>query len=190
MEGEIRFGLLDNYKSVEGSRQDETEGEASFSWDQKAPQIIFNKTTGEAVGRAESDQNIQYSGTSLNHHYILCTSHPEADIDVLKRKFGPFVVRIADPLVLLERITSIWESNDWALREAFVVPVVYNKGGMLEPNPYLIGPRHYSYAQKLPSFEEECEFRYVLTCTVDTNRKLPDHLITNVGDCRDICTLI
>ena len=77
--GEIRFGLLDYYRTVEGCRKDESEGLVSFSWTLKAPQIMIDKPTGEVVGHAESNQNIRYRGFSLNPYFILCTSHPKVD---------------------------------------------------------------------------------------------------------------
>lgn len=72
---------------------------------------------------------------------------------------------------------------------AFIAPVVYNKDGLLEPDPYLIAPFHYSYSQKLKSYEDEKEFRYVLGCKVDADREWEDSLTLTLGDCGDICSL-
>ncbi len=191
VEGEIRFGLLDRYKTIEGSRKDEAEGRVSFYWNLKAPQLRIDRKTREVVDRTESDQNIHGSGLSLNRYYILCTSHPEADLAVLSEKFGRFVVRINDPLSLLQRIRAIWQKHQLALDDdsAFVAPVVYNKNGLLEPDPYLIAPAGYSYSQKPSSFEQEREFRYVLICSVDDKRTFENFITLTVGDCSDICSL-
>ena len=189
--GKIRFGLLDRYRTIEGLRKDEREGQVSFYWNQKAPQIIIDKKTRQVVGQAVSDKNIHCSGVSTNPYYILCTSHPEADTRILAEKFGQFIVRINDPIALLERIKAAWQSHRWALHGyAFIVPVVYNKDGLVEPNPYLIAPWGYTYSQKPKSFEEEKEFRYVLECTVDTERTLENKLTLSLPDCSDICSFI
>src|SRR5271167_481454 len=114
--GEIRFGLLEYYQTVEGSRQDDMEGHASFEWN--------------LASRGESYQNVHYSGSSLNPYFIFSASHPEADSRALAEKFGQFAVRINDPSALLERIKECWKGHGWALEGcAFIAPVEYNKGG-------------------------------------------------------------
>jgi hypothetical protein len=188
--GEIRVGLLSHYRVVEGARQDGQEGLVSFEWNKKAPQIIIDKTTRQVVGHAESNQNIHYTGSSLNAQFILSTSHPDADKQILKDKFGNFLVCVNDPKTLLERIKVAWQKHPWALDgHAFVVAAVYNKDGVVEADPYLIAPPHYSYCQKAASFQDEREFRYVLTCSVDMRRKMDEHVTLSVGDCSDILTL-
>jgi hypothetical protein len=187
--GQIRFGLLDSYRTVEDRRKDETEGCVSFYWNKKAPQIVIEN--GRIVAHAESDQNIHYSGPSINPHFVLCTSHPDADPLVLKEKFGRIVVSINDPATLLSRIKNAWANHAWAFEGcAFVAPVVYNKGELLEPNPGLVGPPEYSYSQKprVP-FQEEREYRYILLCSIDTKRALTEHLFLTIPDCSDILAL-
>ena len=94
LEANLRFGLLDKYRTIEGSLGDPTEGRVSFEWNVKAPEILFDRKTGKAIGQGQSGKNIHYGGSSLNPYYILCTAHPEVCIPDLKQKFGPFVVRI------------------------------------------------------------------------------------------------
>jgi hypothetical protein len=188
--GEIRVGLLSHYRSVEGARRDAQEGLVSFDWNKKAPQILIDKLTGQVVGQAESNQNIHYTGSCLNPRYILCTSHPDVDKPLLKEKFGNFVVWIKDPKTLLERIKAAWQKHPWALDgHGFIAAAVYNKDGVVEADPYLIAPPHYSYCQKAASFHKEREFRYVLTCSIDVERKMNDSETLSVGDCSDILTL-
>lgn len=189
--GQIRFGLLDYYKKIEGARQDEKEGQVSFFWDLKAPTVIIDSNTRQIIGHAESNQNISYRGSSINPYYIVSTSHPDVNKQLLAKKFGYFIVRINDPQALLERIKVAWQQHDWALNDhVVIVPTEYNKDEVLEPNEYLIPPHEYSYCQKPPSFSDEQEFRYVLVCRIDTKRTLNNHLTLNVGDCRDICTIV
>jgi hypothetical protein len=190
LKGEIRFGLLDYYRKIDGSRQDDKEGHVSIYWNQKAPQVIIDKNTGEIIGESVSNQNIHCMGTSLNPYYILSTAHPEGDIELLKKKYGQFIVRINDPLALLKRIKLAWRDHYLAFNgRAFVIPAVYNKDEVLDPDPYLLSPPQYSYSQKPSSSMEDQEYRYVLVCSVYVQRKLEDSITIDVRDCSDICSL-
>ncbi len=189
--GQIRCGLLSYYRDIEGTRQDDKEGQVSFAWTQKAPQFQIDNQTGLLLGPTESNRNIRYRGSSLNPYYIVSTSSPDGNRDVLMDRFGRFTVLISDPLALLERIRAAWREHDWALNgNAVIVPVDYNKDELIAANEYLIAPPHYSYSQKPLSFCVEREFRYVLTCSIDVNRNLNDHLPLDVGDCADICRFL
>ena len=190
LNGEIRFGLLDVYRTIEGSRRDETEGRVSFSWNKKATEILIGEESNQIIAVRESDQNIHCSSSSMNRYYIMCTSHPDANVKYLAEKFGPFMVRIDDPLSLLERVKREWQSNGLAQKDgARIAQVEYNKDGLLEPDPYLTVPVHYSYSQKPTSDKQDREFRYVLTCKVDVNRTWEEFLTVRVDDCSDICSL-
>jgi hypothetical protein len=109
--GEMRFGLLQHYRAIEGSRQDETEGEASIRWnlEDENPNL----------------HNVTYSGSSLNLYYVLCTSHPTV-CRCQHAKFGLFTVRINEPLTLLKRICAVWKEDVRASSDAFITPVLYN----------------------------------------------------------------
>jgi hypothetical protein len=186
--GQIRCGLLSYYRDIEGTRQDDKEGQTSFSWAQKAPQFQIDNQTGHLLGPTESNQNIRYRSTLLNPCYIVSTSSPDVGKNILTDRFGPFTVLISDPLALLERIRAVWRNHDWALNDGVViVPAEYNKDEVLAANKHLRAPPHYSYSQKPPMFSVEIEFRYVLTCSFDVNLRLEDHLTLDVGGCADIC---
>ena len=171
--GQLRFGLLDYYRRIEGPRRDEKEGLVSGVW-----------------GEIESAQNICYRGQSMNPFYILCASHPDVELPMMTKKFGAFVVRISDPIALLERIRSIWRKHPLAFADnARIAPVVYDKDELLKRDPYLHVPPDYSYSQKPKANSCEQEFRYVLTCS-DTKRNLRNDVTLDVGNCRDICMLL
>jgi hypothetical protein len=109
----------------------------------------------------------------------------------LTAEFGRHVVRISDPVVLLEPIGAAWQDNPWASASpAFIAPVAYNKDGLLEPNPPLIAPPQYVDSQKPVRFEEEREFRYVLPCSVPSRSAVSDYLPLKLPDCSDICCLV
>jgi hypothetical protein len=190
LKGEVRFGLLSYYKKIEGVRRDKKEGQASFFWNKAAPQITIDLRSNQIIDRGESDQNIRYRGFSINQRYILCTSHPEADANKLKKEIGTFIIRIKQPLVLLNKIKEAWKNHPFSLNGSTELkPVVYNRDGLLEPDPYLIAPADYSYTQKSKLDEYQKEYRYVLTCTVNTDRVYEDHITIKLEGCDEICCL-
>jgi len=170
--GKVRFGRLDYYKTIEDSRRDEAEGTAAFDWNTSHP--------------------VHYEGVSLNSHLVLCTAHPEVEKSILIERWkSPFIVRINDPMALLERINAVWRADSRASGLCVIYPVEYNKGEALEPTPSLIPPANYSYCQKprIP-FDIEREFRYVLTCKIDADWVSEDrdqHICLTLPDCSDIC---
>src|SRR5262249_42154538 len=147
-----------------------------------------------------SDQNIHYSGTSMNPHFIVSMAHPNVDRKILASKYGQFIVEVKDPQILLERIKTAWREHPWSLNGyAVLEEVVYNKDESLEPNEYLISPLNYDYIQKpkssgegeeFKSYEDDMEFRFVLECSSDANRTLEDHLDLTLPDCSDIASLM
>ncbi len=187
--GAIRLGLLEGYRRAEDARKDETEGTVRHHWKLQSP--------------------VCCERSSMNPYFILCTSHPEADRRALTERFGPYIVRMNDPMELLNRLELAWRKHSLASGRCIITPVVYNKDTLLDPTPGLLPPPAYSYSQKPKSFEVEREFRYVLTCTADAVKlrtfaigedraapapdrltpRLPDHVTLELPDCSDICSL-
>jgi len=162
---------------AEGLRKDETEGIVRGAW--RLPNPVY------------------FERSSMNNYYILCTSHPETDSQVLA-EFGSYVVRINNPGELLKRIETTWQRHPLASGRCTIAPVVYDKDTLLDPTPGLLPLAAYSYSQKPKSFEAEREWRYVLTCTADLLKlkalvgeglPLEDYLTLHLPDCRDICSM-
>jgi len=172
MAGDIRFGLLQYYRQMEGRRGDETEGEGYFQWN-------LNATNPDL-------HNVNYSLSSLEPYYVLCCSHPEVCKCHLTKEFGSFIVCINDPLRLLDRICTIWNGDDRASFPPFITPALYNKGELVEPH---FAPPCLVYAQKPPSYSQDREYRYVLECKPEAKQK-DDFLTLKVGACTDICSLV
>jgi hypothetical protein len=188
MAGAIRFGVLEYYRGIENSRRDDGEEQLSPYFRVKAPQLIIEKQPGRMIGVAESDKNIHSMVSSLNRYYILCASHPEVNISSLAQKYGRFVVRINNPLVLLERV-KVWQSHDLALEgSADIAPEEYTKDELRDADPYLVSPPHLTYSQKRKSYEEDREYRYLLQCKVGPKRTWESHLTITLADCGDICS--
>ena len=149
------------------------------------------RRTRRTLAITESDKNIRSTVSCLNRHYVLCTTHPDADACSLGKKYGRFVVRINSPLVLLERIKVAWQSHELALEGcAFMCAVEYTKDELRDADPLLLSPPHLTYSQKPRSYEEDREYRYVLQCKVDVKRAWRTHLTLTLPDCGDICSAL
>jgi hypothetical protein len=169
IQGKIQVGLLTAYRQAEdAARRDDSEGYVSFDWE----------------GR-----NIRYRGQSLNNFYILCMSGP----GVMRANMAPkgnYCVRVDDPLILRDRIHIAWNTHECALNgNVRLVQIEYNKGEAIASNVNLIAPQDYVFSQKPPSFSQEKEFRYVLTCGIDVARKFENTLLLDIGNCSDICCM-
>jgi hypothetical protein len=174
--GRARFGRLEVYKRIEGSRRDETEGIAASTWNTR-PNPIHSRTS------------------SLNTYFVLCTAHPDADRSALSERFGEHVVRINNPLLVQDRIDAVWRGQPRALGGCKLVTMAYDKGELREPAPYLIPPHDDIYRQKPrlspdgTDYTIKKEIRYVLTSTVDPDNPIGDYLCLSLPDCSDICEL-
>ncbi len=185
LDGEIRFGNIKRYKEIEGDRKDESEGKASFYWNQKAPSVTINKKSLKIVENGESNQNISFEATFLNPVYILSTSEESVNIDELKRRFGAYIVRINKPSLFLEQLKKTDTNHPIGTVE--LKKVIYNKNGLMEPNPLLQAPSDYSYIQKPEVYKVEKEYRYVLICKFQKGRLYEDYITLQIKYCQEIC---
>ena len=125
--------------------------------------------------------------TSLDRYYVVCTAHPEASVSHLTQ-YGRFMVRINNPLALLERIKVAWEGYDHA-NGAFVAPVIYTKDELRDPDPLFLSPPELVYSQKPRSYEKDREYRYLIKRRFDVRRMVCEtHLTLTLPNCEDICS--
>ena len=168
--GSARFGVLEYYREIEDVRRDASEGRSSVYF--RAPHPIHSTVT------------------SLNRYYILSTAHADADVSLLVRKYGRFIVRINNPLALLERVRVAWQQHELAIDGgAFIAPVEYTKDERRDADPLFLSPVHLTYSQKHRLYEKDREYRYLLKCKVDVKRLWEPHLTLTLPDCEDICTV-
>jgi hypothetical protein len=162
--------VLEYYRGIEDARKDETEGQSS---------VYF-------PGR---DAPVHSTITSLHRYYILCTTHPEVNVADMAKKYGPFMVQIDQPLVLLERIKAAWRAHPLAQNDgAFVAGVEYTKDDLREADRFYLSPPHLVYLQKRRIDAPDREYRYLLKTKVDAERNWEPHRYLTIPDCRDICS--
>jgi hypothetical protein len=76
LRGHVRLGLMQHYRSIEGSRRDDSEGKSQFFWKVPGPRNVIDAETGDVIRQDPSDLNIDYGGLTITPYYILCTSLP------------------------------------------------------------------------------------------------------------------
>ena len=140
--GLIRLGLMTSYTEIEDQcRQDHGEGESSW--------YVSN-------GHVTGDQ--------INQMYLLCTASPDVDLKHL-RKYGDWVVRINDPICLMNDlcVAAPVNTNMKLLGQCKLEQVKYNKGEVLNLDPDSGEAYKLPYTQKPSSYQGDHEYRYVIT---------------------------
>lgn len=137
--GRFRLGRLDAYQHIEDTaRSDNSEGMGHF---------------------------VSPDGTSMhfelsNPTYLLCCSGVDVDIAFLRRKMGPFVVRITQPTKLISLIDDfLKEKRIKTFGGVKGALVRYNKGQIVCDELNAADRALLSLSQKPPCFAEEHEYR-------------------------------
>lgn len=158
--GKVRLGALRQYQGIEDAkRRDSTEGEAHVRFRDIVTRIHFVPNSSETY-TSESPGTMEAHSSLGNPMFLFCTSLPDVDTEMLKRKFGQFLVKIENPVQLCEDIHRAMESRGWKIRVA-ATAVEYTKGDIVEADPGPSGGARLSYTQKAKEFSEEHEFRFV-----------------------------
>lgn len=186
--GSIRLGSLSSYRNMESNpRQDQGEGNAAFSVDKDDLQSVVLGQDGSILRQETTSGEMFYQTANANPIYILsCADHRYVDIEVLKEKFGPFVVRIHEPELFREQIENHLRTLDAESpivnRPAELIKVSYDKGQKRESEPNNAERYTISYSQKPESFSEECEYRYVvISCKPISRDDGPEYITLELG---------
>ncbi len=162
--GKFRLGFIEHYRSIEDdNRRDETEGKS------------------ESIVKQEPDFTLYSRGTWGDPVYLFCTSGPDVDLEYMKTKW-PFVVKITDP----EKLKNAIDDNKPLNTKMEVVgrceirEVSYDKGELTTVDRNSVKEAIRSYTQKPRSFEEDCEFRYVVKAFT-ANHEPDCYLYYNLG---------
>lgn len=142
LSGKVRLQLHGVYRSIEDERRRDTqEGNA--------------RLTVPGLGGVD----VSFGGSFHDPVYLLCCSDPAADVSM----FGRWVVRINDPVALLEALGAASSPIPGrSLDEVRLLRVRYSKGLRATNTPEPQERLHLMMAQKPASFEPEREWRYVV----------------------------
>jgi hypothetical protein len=158
--GKIRLGALRQYQDIEDAkRRDPTEGEAHVRFPDTVRRVHFVLGSDESY-TSEGPGTMEAHSSLGNPMFLFCTSLPTVDTDLLKRNFGPFLVKIENPV---QRRADIHRAMESTGRRGRVVAanVEYTKGDLVAADPGSSEGARLSYVQKAREFSEEHEFRFV-----------------------------
>lgn len=162
--GIVRFGLITYYGEIEDKqRSDPSEGSGSII----APGIVTKVTMtrdGQPIRQWDEPGPVHHSVTFGNGIYVLSLSRPhDADLRLLREKFGPHVVQIDEPRLFGQDLTDALANG--AVDTAGVIEcvrVLYNKGTAITTPLDRDARLRLSYGQKPAEFAAEQEYRLVL----------------------------
>lgn len=166
--GAVRFGSLAYYATIEDDdRQDAGEGKGAFAAPAESVTTVHLDGDGEVIGATKAPGDMNHQIDLGNPTYIVCCTDPEgSDMDRLKEKFGPYVVRIDDPVRLGQELTDqfaeLEKTHPLAGSLVECARVVYDKGERRDTEPTNEEMFRAAFTQKPPSYAEENEVRLVV----------------------------
>lgn len=160
--GRFRIGRLDWYRNIENAARGDAE---------------------EGLGHYIDTDGISEYFKLGNPIYILSCSTEDVDLVFLKRKMGPFIIRINDPLQLAYDIAAYLKEQEIKFfGEVRYRAVGYTKGAVINTAHNAMERAELSIAQKHPHFSEEKEQRlYAIVNTHCPTPLLTSHLEINLG---------
>lgn len=176
--GRFRLGLIDQYVKIEDEKRvDQTEGKSSSYVKSTIPHVVMNKKTKEISKVEYKPGYLNVVGSHVNPLYLLCTSGEKVDLNFL-RKIGSFIVRINDPLALLDDIQNAKpvDTKMEITGKCKIEKVLYTKGQVEDFDPDSMEAIKRSYTQKPPSYQNECEYRFIVTAR-PLIKEFPDDFI-------------
>ena len=163
--GKFRLGLIDHYTEIEDeNRIDQSEGESNSYVKSKIAHVTMNKENMEISKVEYKPGYLNFVASQLNPLYLLCTSGEDVDLNYL-RKMGSFIVRINDPVALLNDIENAKPINSKMekIGKCVIEKVLYTKGQIESFDPDSKEAVYRSFIQKPSSYEKECEYRFIVT---------------------------
>jgi len=164
--GKFRLYLLEYYRIIEDeNRRDESEGQSE-----------------SIVSKYLPDFTLYLKGSHINPLYPFCTSGPNVDLQYMKAKW-PYVVKISDPKKLKQFLTEKKPVNTkmGIFGRCRLEKVSYTKREPIDIDPDSFEAVRLTYIQKPRSYENECEFRYIITALPPANHQPDKFLEYNFG---------
>ena len=128
--GKVRFGLASHYSEIEDvERSDLSEGIGSII----APGTVIKVTMnhdGQVTRQWEEAGHVHHTVIFGNAIYVLSLSYPtDSDLSLLRKKFGPYVVKVEKPRVFSQDLTNALANGPTDTANVIeCVRVLYNKG--------------------------------------------------------------
>jgi len=189
--GKFRMGNLRVYPTLEDAeRCDSSEGEGHFQRFGTVTTVDFVQGSDETFV-AQKPGYVHTHTELLNPKFVLSCSLPGVDLEYLRSRFGPWLVRIDQPRRLAQDVSDYLESLPDRFTGVEGCLVHYNKGGKVRPELSNIASTRLSYSQKPAVFSQEKEFRFVVIAMgTPGSRFNDDYLPIDLGHPLDYVNVI
>ncbi|MBI3353053.1 MAG: hypothetical protein HY036_10810 [Nitrospirae bacterium] len=180
--GRFRLGSLENFRKIKDeNRQDESEGESRIYIKGELPVFSFNKQEAPPVNLTDigTVPGFFHSwGKWMNPTYLFCTCGPNVDLNIIRKKYGIYIVKINAPMRFLAEINSSNAVNSkmefTRTRKCSLEKVCYSKDQIQELDPDPIKETRLNYLQKHPKDSDDYEYRYIIVAKSCANEEVPE----------------
>ncbi len=175
--GRFRMGNLRIYTEIEDeNRKDSSEGQGHFQRYGMVTSVDFSRDSVETTTLTQPGY-VHSHIELLNPKFIFSCSLPSVDIDLLRQRFGPWVVKIKQPRQFADDICAFVETLPYGFSGGVKGCVVqYNKGEK-SLHQLTVASVPLSYSQKPAIFSTENEFRFVVIVTGKPSQWLDDDFL-------------
>jgi len=187
-QGIFQLRPLPYYCKIEdANRKDKDEGEGRVVISMDRPVLTLDQKSGKILSQTNEFGPVYFGTSSINPRYIQCFSGPQVNLEYLACQYGQHIVRINQPITLVDDVAAHLEQRLDLPSEMWVdcIQVRYDKDQSVSelPEPASQERIRMSYGQKDPRFSKDCEYRLVLTlpisissCPVEIEVKLQKKL--------------
>ena len=194
LRGRFRMGNLRTYTEIEDEgRRDRSEGEGHFQRFGMVNCVDFSRDSDETTTSTRPgyvDSHIEL----LNPKFVFSCSRPRVDLDLLRDRFGPWIVRINQPRRLAQDISDYLQTLPYRFAGRGGVEgcfVRYNKGEKSGTQSQAKDTIPLAYIQKPATFSGEREFRFVVIITGKPSKWFDDDfLLLDLGRTLDYVELL
>ncbi len=164
--GILRLGSLDSYRKIEDpARVDPCEGVGFYRKPGKVFSALVSTDPTKSLEVRQQRGLVKTTCLSVGATYVFCCANRNANLPLLKEKFGPYVAEICSPVGLalaIEKSVNCSGEKHEARFSVIGIDVEYTRGDVLKKDD----PRtdvelsFLSFSQKDRRFADEEEFRY------------------------------
>jgi hypothetical protein len=182
--GRFRMGNLRTYTEIEDEgRKDSLEGQGHFQRFGMVTAVDFSPDSDETMTVTKPGY-VETHIELLNPKFIFSCSLPSVDLDLLRKRFGPWLVKIKQPRQFAQDISDYLETLPYrfagGVEGCFVQ---YNKEEKTRRQLRVSASTPLAYMQKsAATFSVEKEFRFVVIVSGKPSQWLDDEFLSlNLG---------
>lgn len=183
-QGRFRMGSLKCYRRTKDrERRDEAEGHGHVRVPGQVVTAHFDSNDPDYFEVTKRFGHRNVHSELGNPVYIFSTSLPEVDLDIMKKRFGQFIVQIDGPAQLANDITEHLMRRPEKFAGGIEGRMVsYNRGEIVDSDLDSYRRTTLSYSQKFIEFSDQFEFRFVaINMDRPSERRTLEYLEIDLG---------